>query len=369
MLNDFATAKRLNIQKNFFIPRPNASYLVLQVANFPQEEKMRELNPIGREDNSLILVSQDGEQFSVSVDDTLMRTLKEHKLPDGSGIELSPRQIQDAIRAGESITEISERSGTRLSLVERFAHPVLEELQHMVDLALSIRVELPADRFNEVAKKPFGEVIAENLAEANAAGIKWKAKRTENSLWEITVNYQLASGEGSATWSFDPRKYLLTPETSNAQSLSKPGSTVDTPLRASSKQTTAEHPAKGDAVITADKLDAFRSRRAKAEAEAVEEMALETLEPVVEAVAAPEEAPEPNPELESEAIAPVIQLTQPLFPVESNLGEESQENPEQEDIELTEEVPIVEAPKKTRAPMPSWDEIVRGTQSDDGEAF
>ena len=325
---------------------------------------MRELNPIGREEDSLILVSQDGEQFSVAVDDTLMRTLKEHRVPDGSGIELTPRQIQDAIRAGESIAEISERSGTRLSLVERFAHPVLEELQHMVELALSIRVELPADRFNEVAKKPFGEVIEENLHSANATEISWRAMRSENSLWEVSVHYTVNGAEASATWSFDPRKYLLTPETSNAQSLSKPGTTIDTPLRSTTTVPPAEHPAKGESVITADTLDAFRSRRAKAEAEVetAPEVEVEVLQ-VVE-----ESEPEIELEDEIETIAEVIQLTQPVIPIAENLGEESQEIPEPE-AEVVEETPTIEVPKKTRAPMPSWDEIVRGTQSDDGEAF
>ena len=325
---------------------------------------MRELNPIGREEDSLILVSQDGEQFSVAVDDTLMRTLKEHRVPDGSGIELTPRQIQDAIRAGESIAEISERSGTRLSLVERFAHPVLEELQHMVELALSIRVELPADRFNEVAKKPFGEVIEENLHSANATEISWRAMRSENSLWEVSVHYIVNGAEASATWSFDPRKYLLTPETSNAQSLSKPGTTIDTPLRSTTTVPPAEHPAKGESVITADTLDAFRSRRAKAEAEVetAPEVEVEVLQVVEES--------EPVAELEDEieTIAEVIQLTQPVIPIAENLGEESKEIPEPE-AEVVEETPTIEVPKKTRAPMPSWDEIVRGTQSDDGEAF
>ncbi|MFM5952036.1 MAG: septation protein SepH [Micrococcales bacterium] len=334
---------------------------------------MRELNPIGREDDSLILVSQDGEQFSVTVDETLMRTLKEHRVPDASGIELTPRQIQDAIRAGESIAEISERSGTRLGLVERFAHPVLEELQHMVDLALSIRIELPADRFNEIAKKPFGEVVGENLASANASDISWRAKRTDNSLWEITVHYLIEATEGSATWSFDPRKYILTPETTNAQALSKPGSALDTPLRPTPKSTSVESKNHSESVITADKLDAFRSRRAKAEAQvtndelSISEKPVTQIDPeIAEIVAEVEIIPE------STVSEPHNDGTQPISLVPADLGEESQETPDTAlDTPVSEQIatPNTETPRKTRAPMPSWDEIVRGTHSDDGEAF
>lgn len=327
---------------------------------------MRELNPIGREDNSLLLVSADGEQFTVAVDETLLRTLKEHKVPDVSGEPLSPRQIQDAIRAGESITSISERSGTSLSLVERFAHPVLEELQHMVDLALSIRVELPADRFNEVEKKPFGEVVAQNLSNSGAVDVEWSAKRSENSIWEISVAYELNGSRGSATWTFDPRRYQLTPETSNAQALSKPGSEIDSPLRPTTKAVAPEHPANAnsDAVVTADKLEAFRSRRAKTEA-------ITSLEPE------PEEVAEASEEVVEEPIAEVVQITQVVEVVPEDIGEESQvveDEPEEmvtvePEIEPEPEVKPASEVKKTRAPMPSWDQIVRGTQSDDEEAF
>lgn len=317
---------------------------------------MRELNPIGREDNSLLLISEDGEQFTVSIDEALMRTLKEHRVPDTSGEQLSPRQIQDAVRAGESVTEIAERSGTSLSLIERFAHPVLEELQHMVDLALSIRVELPADRFNEIAKKPFGEVVEENLNSTGATHISWSAKRSENSIWEISVNYQLQDTGGSATWTFDPRRYQLTPETSNAQSLSKPGTSLDSPLRPAPKPVVPEHPSNSEPVVTADKLEAFRSRRAQVE--------------IIEEI--PHEL-EKATESEVEHFAEVVQITQIVEVVPEDLGEETQEVVELEDeapsSTETQPKPSSEAPKKSRAPMPSWDQIVRGTQSDDGEAF
>lgn len=320
---------------------------------------MRELNPVGREDNTLLLVSEDGERFTVTVDDTLLRTLKEHRLPDGSGEELSPRQIQDAIRSGESISAIAERSGTGLSLIERFAHPVLEELQHMVDLAKSIRVELPADRFNEVEKKPFGEVVSEKLIAGGATEISWAAKRGENSVWEVSVNFNAGGSEGSATWSFDPRRYLLTPETSTAQNLSNPSSTFDSPLGNITKPSPmTEHPSAGEPVVTAEKLQAFRSRRAK-----TEEV---TPEPKVEIVA------EQTPETTIEVVADVIPITGAIEQLMVDIGEESQEELTEivmEPAEPETKKTIQDPPKRNRAPMPSWDQIVRGTQSDDGEAF
>jgi hypothetical protein len=306
---------------------------------------MRDLNPIGREDDSLLLVSSDGEHFRVQVDETLLRTIKEHKLPDSNVRDLSPRQIQDAIRQGSTVSELASTSGASLELIERFAYPVLEELSHMVELATSIRVELPADRFNDVQKKAFGEIVEDKLFQAGASQPIWSARRGENTLWEISVSYKQAEVEGFATWSFDPKRYLLTPESPNASSLSSPTAVFDSPLggnqRTHSPAATVEEEA---SVVTADKLEAFRKRREQAEltqpVEVVE--VVETIEVL---------------EVEVEHIE-VIDTDEAL---PEDLGEEPQ-------LEV-EETPAPAEAKKTRPPMPSWDEIVRGTQSEDGEAF
>jgi hypothetical protein len=294
---------------------------------------MRELNPIGRDQDQLLLSSSDGEKFSVPIDQTLLKTIKEEKLPDVSGEQLTPRQIQDAVRAGSTVAELAAASGGSVDLIERFAHPVIEELAHMVDLAKSIRIELPADRFNDVEKKPFGDVVEGKLRQTGATQIEWLAKRAENTVWEISVTYELNGAAGHATWTFDPRRYLLTPETANAASLSMPGVNLDSPLNSTPRPPEPQDDV-SDSVVTADKLEAFRKRREQTEA----------IEPVIREVV----------EIEEVEVLEVLE----------ELGEESQEAPPEAIAPLT---PV--EPKKSRPPMPSWDEIVRGTQSEDGDAF
>ena len=294
---------------------------------------MRELNPIGREQDQLLLSSSDGEKFSVTIDQTLLKTIKEEKLPDMSGEQLTPRQIQDAIRAGSTVADLAASSGGSIDLIERFAHPVIEELSHMVDLAKSIRVELPADRFNDVEKRPFGDVVEGKLRQAGATQIEWSAKRAENTVWEISIAYQHNGNSGFATWTFDPRRYLLTPETSNAASLSMPGTNLDSPLNSTSRPAEPQSDL-STSVVTADKLEAFRKRREQTEA----------IETIVHAIEEVEEVAPPE--------------------IIDDLGEESQELPTEP---ITPVAPL--DTKKTRPPMPSWDEIVRGTQSEDGDAF
>jgi hypothetical protein len=307
--------------------------------------EMRELNPIGREGDSLLLITNDGERFSLNVDESLVRTIKEHRVPDTNVSELSPRQIQDAIRSGASVNQLAENSGTSLDLIERFAHPVLEELAHIVELAKSVRVEQPADRFNEVSKRQFGELIEEKLSQSKATDIGWTAKRGSNAIWEITVNFAIAGETGLATWTFDPRKYLLTPETAIAASLSSSGIKLDsllgpTTLQKNAKQEAVKEPAE---VISEDNLLAFRSRRIQPQ---------ETLPDVVE-------LKEITPEVTTEtgASEPEQSESEELDP--DPVGEEAIDSGNSKPVE----------PKKVRAPMPSWDQIVRGTQSDDGEAF
>lgn len=302
---------------------------------------MRELNPIGRDQDQLLLVSSDGERFSVAIDETLKKTIKENRLPDLSGEELSPREIQDAVRGGATVAELAESSGGSVEVIERFAHPVLEELAHMVDLAKSIRVELPADRFNDVEKKAFGDVVEGKLLQGGATKPRWSARRGDNTVWEIVVEFDQSGDTGSATWTFDPRKYLLTPETANAASLSTPSSNLDSPLSANPRASQDEVESQ-TSVVTADKLEAFRKRREQTEAVTPIPEATEVLTEVEAEVTLIEYSIEEDPQGELEGV-----------------GEESQVSSEQ---------PTPES-KKSRPPMPSWDEIVRGTQSDDGEVF
>jgi hypothetical protein len=317
---------------------------------------MRELNPVGREGDSLLLVTSDGERFTLAVDETLVRTIKEHRVPDTNTNQLSPRQIQDAIRSGVSITDLAETSGTSLDLIERFAHPVLEELVHMVELAKSVRVEQPADRFNEVTKKPFGELIEERLSQSSAKLIDWSAKRGENGIWEISVSFSKNDELGLATWAFDPRKYLLTPETTLAANLSNSNPKLDGLLGPTTLPSNLRLDLPEDVtVVSEDNLLAFRNRRNQSQ----ETEALVEVEPITAAL----------PEETSVAlITETPEVVESIEPDTADVPEETAESAPELSSTEPETVKPSE-PKKVRAPMPSWDQIVRGTQSDDGEAF
>jgi len=299
---------------------------------------MRNLNPVGREADVLHLIDKDGEKFTVEVNEQLVNLLKTSSRPSGNeSQQLSPRQIQDAIRNGSTVDELVSSGAASRQIIESFAYPVLEELEHILDLAKSVRIEMPADRFNDVHKIPFGDVVESKLKDSGITKILWSAKRDESISWTINVTYQANGTEGVGVWSFDPRRYLLTPENSTAQSLSNPTAKFDTPLGTVQKTVVLTQPTHEDTVVSEDKLQAFRRRRE---------------------VEVPQITPPPTPVIE--VVEEIIAIVEDLEPEVVVLEETKTE--EVESIQPT-------ASKKARAPMPTWDQIVRGTQSDDDSAF
>lgn len=286
---------------------------------------MREVTFVGSNGSELVLLASDGEKLTLSVDEQLRAAVRLAPSSKAS-TEITPREIQDAVRAGATVSEIVASSGADEDFVSKFATPVLEELAHMVSLALSVRVEVGQDRFNESQFAEFGELIADRLRGAHGSNLYWTAHRETPTTWLIKAMFTTESGQGSAVWTFDPRKFSLTPEDATAISLGNNKGIGDRPIPAA----VSLHPANGtleEAKSVDDEatlLDAFRARR---EAAAALEVKEEPATEVQTADATTEHAPEPT----TEAL------------------DDSAESPA----------------KRGRAPMPSWDEIVFGAKSDD----
>jgi hypothetical protein len=201
----------------------------------------------------------------------------------------------------------------------------------MVASALAVRVEISPDRYNEARYQEFGELVAERLRNGGASNLTWHASRETPTTWLISVNYETPTGSGIASWSYEPRHLVLSPENETAVNLSNSatlGDAVIPKLLSLHQEPVVETEAQNSAddnKVT-DLLDAFKQRReaaANEEANRSEEVA-------------PTTEPEPEPE------------------------------PEQPEAQqLTDDETKSDAPRKGRAPMPSWDEIVFGSKSED----
>ena len=106
---------------------------------------MRELKIVGLDADSKYVVceiDEPAEQFRLAADDRLRELLRgEAAPPEQPHLDiditnmLSPKEIQARIRAGASVEQVAEASGTDIARVRRFAHPVLLERFRAAELA------------------------------------------------------------------------------------------------------------------------------------------------------------------------------------------------------------------------------------------
>jgi len=320
---------------------------------------MKDIKFLGADGDFLLLETAEGVRYRLLVDETVRRASRGEVQAQLDAPTLSPRQIQEEIRVGRSIADIIAASGAPEEYIRKFAQPVLDELNHAVLNALTVRLEIAGDRFNEPATREFGDIIKSRLAASGAGIERWSALKAPNQGFFIYCEFELNGETNKATWSYNPKRLALSPENDVAISLSSQdristqeprlrpvatvptsiteslGATVDLvrkiPTTAAPLITTASQPDESALSETADLLDALRKKRS--ERESVEQLdphpSTEGLR-IVEYIPEPnifEDEPEPTP-------APVI--------TGSTIS-----------------------PKRGRASIPSWDQIVFGTKTED----
>ena len=181
---------------------------------------MNELRLHSTDGEHLVLESQTGVKHRLLIDDAVRAAIRTTSSKTSSSVSLTPREIQTAIRSGATVEDLVSRSGDPREYVEKFAQPVLDELTHVLSTALGVRISVAGDRYNEVSQTEFGEIIGSRLSASGVAEHNWSTFRDENHAWQIVVSYSLDGTAHKAVWSFDLRKLLLSPENDNAVALS-----------------------------------------------------------------------------------------------------------------------------------------------------
>ena len=97
---------------------------------------------------------------------------------------LSPREIQARIRGGDTVAAISEESGMDLDRVEVFAGPVLAEREHIATAALTATIRR---RGEAGSHRRLGELIAHRLRSRglDADDVTWDAWRQPDLKWRV----------------------------------------------------------------------------------------------------------------------------------------------------------------------------------------
>ena len=342
---------------------------------------MDDIRLFGNDGDYLILEALDGQKFRLIADESLKSAMKRETPTKLDSISLTPREIQDEIRNGKTIDEIAASSGAPYEFVEKFAAPVIDELTHMVESAKSVRITTSQDRYSESTHVEFGDLVESRLRHSGASSFTWRAKRGDFNSWNVSVSFDLAGASSSASWSFDPRKLLLSPENESAVSLSAndPLSTTPIPKLRPVLQTPIDEP-----------VEVFESSNAsqpltepikKIETPWVTQLIpVPNLDSTVEVASSDSESrttdtaePEQT-EAPLSATADLLQAlrvkrsereanAEPVAAVEPTAAELEPAS-KNEPSSAIDETPAPAA-KKGRAPMPSWDQIVFGTKAED----
>ena len=320
---------------------------------------MKDIRFLGSDGDFLLLEDSEGQKFRLLLDQPLRSAIRNEVPQMLDQPRLSPREIQEEIRVGRSIEEIVQASGAPVDYVMKFAQPVLDELNHAVLNALTVRLEVPGDRFNDPTTREFGEIIKARLAASGAGIEKWSAMKAPEHGFYIYCEYELGGRQMKATWLYDPKRLALIPENEAAVSISS-GDRIATPAP---KLRPVQTPAPEFTPNLADTVEIVREPQ----------QPLPVQPPVI---AEPTPAISDTADLlealrkkrsEREVLDDDEQIPQTDFlSVVPDIEEQASfadEDINQDPPEILPETPP--ANKRGRASIPSWDEIVFGTKTED----
>ena len=190
---------------------------------------MDDIRFLGTDGEFLVLESANGEKYRLLVDEFLRKAVRRDSAVAVVENQLTPRAIQTAVRRGATIDELLGQSTSSRAYIEKFAGPVLDELQHIISSALSVRVSIAGDRFNETSQAEFGEILADRLAQAGAHHINWSSRKNEHDVWLISCSFEHGTGKSVALWSFVPKRLAIAAENDVAVALSNQSAVVELP--------------------------------------------------------------------------------------------------------------------------------------------
>ena len=374
---------------------------------------MQELKVIGVENGALLAASEDGDRYRIAIDEVLQSRLRQTQTERVNAPKLSPREVQAHIRSGMSAEDVAAVTGASLEFVRRFEGPVVAEREYIVSSALSVPVHTAIDPDPIDENVNFGSVIRERLASLGATGERWASWKEPGGGWIVKLSFTADEIDHDARWGFEPKKNSLSPVGSEAVALSQQGElkgSLIPRLRAVGSETSAADVSRFDsnafnfkesladeilndtspnlevvpysrslsrddavskAAIkraaepasnmseTADLLESLRRRRGEREAASSGETASVSVpapaQPLRPRRATPVDAALTDAAATDESSAAPATTPEPTGNAWANQAARAQERTNHGRT----------TPKRGRASMPSWDEIVFGARTDD----
>ena len=164
----------------------------------------RELRIVSDDGESILLADSSGNKYRAERKSAPHPTLI--SVPDASGAtELSIKEIQARLRAGESPRELAESTGTSLEKIERFSGPILHERNHVISHALDTQIK--RGRSDLTLREVVNERLGARGVDLNS--LEWNGFRQEDGSWIISVHYPTREGQSSGEWILDTAKRTL----------------------------------------------------------------------------------------------------------------------------------------------------------------
>jgi len=385
-----------------------------------------ELVRLHEDGERLVLAARDGAQSTLPITDALRAAIRGDRprmesIRAQEESTLRPREIQARLRAGETCEALAEASGLPLDHVRRFEYPVISEREHSIS-----RVRAKAVLTDDDGATTLGEVADERLRSRGVRpdDARWTATREGTHPWIVQVEFTAADRPRVARWSLEPRGGFVTALDDEARWLGLPeddggpalaGVSTLPPHRSNQHPSRPQAPEPDDTDLLLDNLSERRgqrpARRSTPDAELPDLLELDDLDGRTDGRETPRE-PAPEPEPAAEPSAAVVDIgarrggSRPRMPsvkVPDSPADLEWEGPSQWEIpapgagtepkpdpapadaappadnpapktepeKVPEKPPAEQAPpkrpaakrgRKSRAQVPSWDEIVFGSR-------
>ncbi|QGQ19517.1 DUF3071 domain-containing protein [Cellulomonas sp. JZ18] len=168
---------------------------------------MGELELVGLHEDGehLVLVAPDGQRYRLRIDEPLRAAVRRDRpqleqLRAEQAGTLSPREIQARIRAGATAQEVAEASGVPVEAVRRYEGPVLAEREYVAEQARGTRVG------RDAGAPVLGDLVTDRLAArgVDLTSLAWDAAREGGGPWTVVARFVVADGPREARWTYDP---------------------------------------------------------------------------------------------------------------------------------------------------------------------
>jgi len=182
---------------------------------------MAELRLVGVSEDGerLVLTDDAGVQHTIVIDERLRAGVNGHlsrlgQLTMALESRISPREIQNRVRNGESAEHVAESAGVPLERVLRFVGPVLREREHIADQARRARLagsSGPTSLLGDLVTR------AASRRDVDADDVDWDSARREDQTWVVTTTWPDGT---TAMWALDLLRHQATPLDAAARRIS-----------------------------------------------------------------------------------------------------------------------------------------------------